>query len=110
MLKRFWRWLYGEPEPDTTMEMMRIIVQNQERTQTAMMAAVTQTIAAGEKQAEVLSQYLKLFSGSGEPTSWTEQTPAEEGSKDMKAMGFNPEGKWTEAEQAEWILGHLEQL
>jgi len=110
MLKRFWRWFYGEPEPDATMEMMKIIVQNQERTQQAMMAAVTQTIAAGEKQAEVLSAYLKLFSSPGEPQAWTEQTPAEEGEKSMKEMGFNPGGNWSESQQAEWVLAHIQDL
>jgi len=107
-LKQVWRKVWGEPDPDTTLEMMRIIVENQEKSQNAMMAAVTATIHASEKQAEVLSQYLKLFQSTGNPEAWTEDTPQDASTKEMQAMGFDP--KWDEAKQAEWVLAHIESL
>ncbi len=108
MLKRFWRWFYGEPDPDTTLEMLRIIVQNQEKTQLQMMAAVNSVVEAGQKQSEVLGAYLKLFQNSGDPQTWVESTPEEESQKAMEAMGFD--AKWPEDKQAEWVLAHIDKL
>ena len=110
MLKKFWRFLWGAPEPDTTLEVLRIIVSNQEKSQVAMMNAVQATVAASEKQAEVLTNYLKLFQTPGDPSHWTEPTPEEEGEQSMKEMGFNPKGDWTETQQAEWTLANLHRL
>lgn len=108
MLKKLWRRVWGEPDPDTTLEMMRIIVENQEKSQNAMMSAVTSIIHASEKQAEVLSTYLKLFQSAGDPQAWQEETPQDASTKEMMAMGFDP--KWPEAQQAEWVLKHIESL
>lgn len=107
MLKRLWRYVWGNPDPDTSLEMLRVIVENQEKSQASMMRAVEATIAASEKQAEVLSNYLKLFQSPGEPQAWTEQTPEEEGERSMKEMGFNPNNDWTETQQAEWVLANI---
>lgn len=108
MLKKLWRYVWGEPDPDTTLEMMKIIVENQEKSQQAMMSAVTSVIQASEKQGEVLGQYLKLFQSSGDPQAWTEPTPEDASVTEMKEMGFDP--TWTEAEQAEWVLANIGRL
>src|SRR5688572_9273196 len=106
MLKKLWRWLWGEPDPDTSLEMLRIIVANQEKTQHAMMTAVESIVEAGNKQADVLSNYLKLFQNAGTPEKWDEPTPEEESQRSMKAMGFDSE--WSEDKQAEWVLANID--
>lgn len=108
MLKKLWRWFYGEPEPDTVLEMMRVIVQNQEKSQVAMMSAVQSTIDAGARQAEVLASYLKLFQSPGDPQSWKESTPEDESVTDMKSKGFD--ASWPEDKQAEWVLAHIGEI
>lgn len=110
MLKRLWRYIWGEPDPDTALEMLRIIVENQEKVHTSVMGAVAATVAASEKQAEVLAGYLKLFQTPGDPQAWKEPTPEEEGERSMKALGFDPDGKWSEAEMAEWVLKNIDKL
>lgn len=73
-----------------------------------MMDAVTATIEASEKQAEVLGKYLDLFKQPGDTSAWVEKSPSEAGSAEMIAMGFDP--TWSEAAQAEWVLAHLDKL
>lgn len=108
MIKKFWAWFWGEPQPDVALEMLKVLVQNQEKTQQAMMGAVDTVVSASVKQAEVLSNYIKLFQSPGAPESWKEDTPEEESQKSMKEMGFNSE--WTEAQQAQWVIDHINSL
>lgn len=107
MLKRFWCYLFGEPEPDKLTALMEIIIENQEKTFQGVMNAVNSIGQASEKQAEVLSQYLKLFSTPGEPTRWEHDAVAEN-TREMEELGFPSGG--TEAEQAQWVLDNLERL
>lgn len=109
MLKTFWRYLWGEPDPDTSLEILRIIVENQEKTQAAVMNAVNSMAQASDKQAEVLSSYLKLFNGAGDPTSWKEdETKEAENKASLTEMGLDL--SWDEAKQAEWVLANIDKL
>ena len=107
MLKRFWRWLWGQPEPDKLAALMEIVIANQEKTFQGVLNAVAQIGQASEKQAEVLSQYLKLFQTPGDPTRW-EHDPEAENNEDLTKMGFPSGG--TDSEQASWVLDNISRL
>ena len=106
MLKWLWRLIYGEPSPDRTQVLLEILIQNQEKTTQAVMNAVAQIGEASQKQADVLNSYLKLFQTPGEPQHWEQdEFDAERNEADLIKQGYPVKG--TEAEQAEWVLGHL---
>lgn len=107
MLRKWWRLVWGEPEPDTTLALLQILVDNQERGQQAMLSAVSGITLVAEKQAEVLGQYLKLFNTPGEPRQW-ERNIEEENTQELVSKGFPIKG--SEVEQAEWVLDHLESV
>lgn len=107
MLKKLWRWLVGTSGPSRTDVLLEILIENQQKTTQAVMNAVAQIGEASSKQAEVLSQYLKLFQTPGEPQRWTEDM--EQDNKDeLLASGFPAEA--SEEEQAKWVLNNLDRL
>lgn len=107
MLLKLWRWLIGTPSPSRTDVLLETLIESQGRTQQAMLTAIAAIEHTAERQAEVLSQYLKLFQTPGEPERWTFDME-QENKAELAKLGF-PSGA-TEAEQAEWVLTHLEQL
>jgi hypothetical protein len=94
-------------KPDPFLARLDIILESQERTQLAFIQAVKAMADASSKQAEVLTQYLKLFQTPGEPQVWR-ANPEKENEVELLAAGFPKDG--TEAEQAEWALQHLDIL
>ena len=109
MLKKLWRLIWGEPDPDKLMAMFEILMEKQDKTQAMVFRAVQSIGDASTKQAEVLSQYLKLFQTPGEPQHWTfDQDQEVANLEELEKSGFPKEG--TEKEQAEWVLANLERL
>lgn len=86
------------------LELLKIVIENQEKTQSQFMVGVNAMAEASAKQAEVLSQYLKLFQSPGEPDRWVYEME-EENKQELAKQGFPAEG--SEAEMAEWVLRHM---
>ena len=99
------RWF--EKKPDPTVELMKIIIENQERTQAQFMLAVNSMAQASTKQAEILGEYLKMFQTPGEPIKW-EYDLEESNIKEMTDKGYPREG--TEQEQIQWLFDHTGEL
>ena len=107
MLRRLWRWVWGEPEIDPLVETMRLLVQSNSKNNEMTMEMVTAMGEASQKQAEVLNSYLKLFQEPGEPRRW-EYDPIEQNTEELTAAGFPFAG--TDHEQTEWVLDNLERV
>lgn len=104
MLKRLWRWLWGEPEPNVLEALIKNMLAQQGKIHQQMFNAVQAMGESSSKQAEVLQSYLKLFQNTEAPTAWRDD-PEAENTAALEAQGFPSKG--TEAEQAEWVLEHL---
>src|SRR3990167_7006651 len=107
MLRKWWRYIVGTPNPSPIELLVKAFVENQEKSQQLIFNAVTVIGEASSKQAEVLQAYLKLFSGTGEPQRW-ERDMVQENVDDLTARGFPTNG--TEITQAEWVLAHINEL
>ncbi len=107
MLRRLWRWLWGEPEIDPLVETMRLLVQSNAKNNEMTMEMVTAMGEASQKQADVLNSYLKLFQTPGEPQRW-KFDPVQQNEEELTAAGFPSDA--SEREQAEWVLDNLQDL
>jgi hypothetical protein len=106
MLRRVWAWLVGT---NPTSILLSEMVEQNARTNAQMMQAITQVVSASEKQAEVLGKYLDLFKSPDDPRRWQMGENADaENLEEMVKMGFPAKG--TDAEQADWVLQHLDRL
>ena len=108
MLRRFWIWLVGVGEPNPLYAVLEVLVQNQEKSNTQMFQAIQEMHHTGQAQAEVMKAYLKLFApaaGDSERNGWKESD--EKPDVAITHPGFPKDG--TEAEQAEWVLAHLDE-
>jgi hypothetical protein len=106
MLMWLWRLLItGTPGPSRTDVLLQTLIEQQSKTNDALFNAVAQIGEASQRQAEVLNSYLKLFQGPGEPQRWVDE-PEEHNAADLIKQGYPKDG--SEAEQAEWVLKHLD--
>lgn len=92
---------------DHLMATLNILIDGQQRTNQAVMQAVSAMSDASKQQSEVLSKYLDLFKTPGEPQRWTDDIEVTN-KEELYKLGFPAEG--TEAEQAQWVLDNLEKL
>lgn len=110
MLKKLWRWIWGEPDPNQLEAMFKVMVESQQDTQKMLFSAVSAMGDASSKQAQVLEQYLKLFSSPGEPQTWQRDEEAENLAELAK---MNYPSNWkdlSDRDQADWVLKHLGEL
>lgn len=105
MLRTFWRWLFGPSIAETLLNRLdQQVADNraaQEKMMNGMFDSMKSVADASTQQSQVLSQYLKLFQTSDQPTSW-QYDQEELNKKAWEKAGF-PVDK-TEKEQAEWVL------
>lgn len=97
-----WPWTKRHQE---LMGVINALIESQNKTNLAVMEAVGQMASTAGKQAEVLDSYLKLFKTEEAPSRW-EPDPEGDNMRDLERAGFPKTG--TEAEQAEWVLQHLD--
>lgn len=111
MMRRLWRWLVGNPEPDRLQALVEILIESQQRTQQATLNAIATISNSAEAQAKVLAEYLKLFQTPGEPTSRTfdpDVVDEDANKEELAKMGFPVAG--TEKEQADWVLKNIDRM
>jgi ribosomal protein S12 methylthiotransferase accessory factor YcaO len=83
------------------------MIASHDKTNLAVMTAVTEMAQASAKQADVLNQYLKLFQSPEDPVRW-ERDPEQENQDQLIKMGFPKDG--TDSEQAAWVLDNISSL
>lgn len=109
-IKQMWRKVWGDPEPNHIVEMLKLTLANQEATQEKVFEAIGKIAEASQKQADVLGQYLKLFQPASEgdqPERW-EYQPNKLTLEEMVLHGLPKDAN--EKQQAEWILDHLNKI
>jgi hypothetical protein len=99
-------WLFTR-KPDPLLATLNILIDQQQQTQLAMLKTVQAMSEASAKQAEVLGGYLKLFQTPGDPVGWKEDFE-EQNKEQLIRAGFPAESD--EADQAKWVLEHLDRL
>lgn len=108
MLRRFWVWLMGPAEPNPLFAVMEQLLLNQERANSQTFEAIQAMNTTSQKQAEVMQSYLKLFTpntADAARNGWREGEEKED--IGITHPGFPKDG--SEAEQAEWVLAHLDE-
>ena len=108
-LKQLWREFYGKPGPNETVEMLKVMLSNQDAMQERVFLAIGKIAEASQKQADVLTQYLKLFQTTGNevPERWENQ-PDMLTLEDMVKNGMPKDAD--EKTQARWVLEHLDKI
>lgn len=102
-----WPWTRSQKRHEEMLATFQVITAEQNKVHMAMINAMSEMANASAKNAEVLNSYLKLFQTEGEPQRWVDE-PEERNAEELAKLGFPKEG--TEAQQAEWVLQHLEDL